>query len=91
MTKKYQAVWIEWIDSVMKLPVWFPTGKLIEETSNPSEKFYTLSYLVNENKKEYILASSIHFDEEGSVISFGQIFTIPKGCVTKMKKIKIIP
>lgn len=87
---KYQAVFIEWIDSTMKMQIWVSTEKLIDETKNPSSKFRTISYLVNENKLEYILASSIHY-ENGEIVGFGQIFTIPKGCVTKMKKIKINP
>ncbi len=90
MTKKntYHAVWVEWIDSTMKLPVWFPTKKMLDETKEPNDKFHTVSYLVNQNKKEYVFASSVHFDNDG-VINFGQVFTIPKGCVITMKKIKI--
>lgn len=84
----YKAVYVEWIDSTMKLPVWFSTERLVEKTHSPEDKFQTVSYLVNENKLEYIFASSIHFDEDG-VVGFGQVFTIPKGCVTKMKKITI--
>ncbi len=84
---KYQAVYIEWIDSTMKLPVWFTTGKLVDETKEPKDKFQTVSYLVNQNKQEYILASSIHLDDDG-VVNFGQVFTIPKGCVIKLVKIK---
>lgn len=81
--KKYKAMYVEWIDSTMKLPVWFTTGKLDEETKEPSDRFQTISYLVRENDKEYIFASSIHFTDN-EVSSFGQIFTIPKGCVIKM-------
>lgn len=91
MTKevgKYKAVYVEWLDSTMKLPVWFSTKKLLDETSKASDKFQTVSYLVNQNKQEYVFASSIHFDSDG-VIGFGQVFTIPKGCVTKLKRIKI--
>lgn len=87
--RKYQAVYIEWIDSALKLPVWHVTGRLMDETKNITSVFKTVSYLINENKHEYILASSIHFDE-GEVIQFGQVFTIPKGCVLKLKKIKIL-
>ena len=39
---------------------------------------------LNENKLEYVFCASIHF-EEGSAVSFGKVFTIPKGCVTKLK------
>lgn len=86
ITRKYRAVWIEWIDSTMKLPVWFTPYKLIEETKEPKDKFYTIGYLVHENKKEYVIAGSIHFND--GVENFGQVFTIPKGCVIKMKNIK---
>ncbi len=86
---KYQAVYIEWLDSTMRLPAWHSTGNLIEETRQPQDTFKTVAFLVSQNKHEYILANSIHLSE-GDVIQFGQVFTIPKGCVTLIKKIKII-
>ncbi len=85
----YQAVYVEWLDSCMKTPVWFSTGELLEGTKSVRDTFKTVSYLVNQNKYEYIFASSIHFDKDNDAVSVGQIFTIPKGCVTKMIKIKI--
>ena len=87
---KYQAVYIEWIDSVMKLPVWHSTGDLFETTKEISSIMQTVGYLVNQNKHEYILTGSIHFDG-GQAVQFGQVFTIPKGCVTKLIKLKINP
>lgn len=88
MTNKYQAVYIEWIDSVMKLPVWHSCDDLLGITKDISSIMHTIGYLVNENKNEYVLSGSIHFDG-GEAIQFGQVFTIPKGCVLKMQKIKI--
>lgn len=85
---KYQAVYVEWIDSTMKVKVWHSTKGLIDETSKPHDTFRTIAYLVNQNTLEYIFASSIHSDEDG-VCGFGQVFTIPKGCVTKLKKVVI--
>lgn len=85
---KYQAVYIEWIDSALKLPVWLNTEKLLEETIKPHDKYQTIAYLVGGNDLEYALAASIHFDD-GEAVQFGNVFTIPKGCVTKLKNIKI--
>lgn len=89
MSNKYQAVYIEWIDSTIKSQVWHTPSDLLNETKEVVSNFQTIAFLVNENKHEYILASSIHFDA-GEAIQFGQVFTIPKGCVLKMQKIKIL-
>ena len=86
--KRYKGVCVEWIDSTMRKQVWFSVGQLLEDTKAPQDRFCTIAYLVSENKLEYIFASSVHFEEEEAV-EFGQIFTIPKVCVLKIKNIKI--
>lgn len=85
---EYKAVYVEWLDSCMRKQVWWGGKDLIEETKKPRDKFQTVSYLVNQNKHEYVFASSVHF-EDGEAVSLGQIFTIPKGCVTKLKLLEI--
>lgn len=85
---KYQAFYVEWLDSTMTSPVWHTVENLHNNTKEVTDTFQTVSHLVNENKLEYIFAASIHF-VENDVVSFGQIFTIPKGCITKMTKIKL--
>jgi len=85
----YQAIYLEWLDSTMKLPVWHTTGNLVDSTKSPKDFFKTTGWLVNQNKHEYIICASLHFDENGGLVNMGAVLTIPKGCVTKIVKIKI--
>jgi hypothetical protein len=86
----YKAVFIKWYDSMSVKQVWWNLGDLIDEVRSMEEGdyFYTLAYLVMENKNSYIFANSIHFEDK-KVISFGKLFTIPKGCVEYIKPVNI--
>jgi hypothetical protein len=86
---EHYPVYIEWLDSALKLPVWHTAEDLFEETKETSDTFNTLAYMVNENELEYFVASSLQFNE-GVVASYGQVFSIPKGCVTKVVKLNKI-
>lgn len=83
-----QAKYVEWIDSTMKPQVWWDVEELIKEVSEQKSVFKTIAYLAYETKDEYIFANSIH-NNDGVVVSFGQIFSIPKGCVLKIKNVSI--
>lgn len=80
----YKAAYVEWVDSTMRSTVWWKAQDLFDDTKKAQDTFQTVSYLVNENSLEYIFCGSIHF-QEGKAVAMGQIFSIPKGCVTKLK------
>lgn len=82
-----KIVFVEWLDSISQAQVWFSPDTIRDTFKEPTDKIYTIAYLIHQNKKEYIFASSAHCTEDG-VINFGKIFTIPKGCIVKIKKIK---
>lgn len=88
-TATYKLVLIKWIDSTMRKSVWWGFQELDEsiKLSEREDYFYTTGYLFKETKKNYYLCNSIHF-EENKPISFGQIFSIPKGFTTKITYIK---
>ncbi len=88
--KKYscKAVYVEWIDSTMRKQVWWSVADVIEDTKKVRDKFQTVAYLVNRNKLEYVFAATVHFDE-GEAVALGEVFTIPRGCVTKLRNIEI--
>lgn len=87
--KTYKAVYVEWIDSTMRSRVWYNLKELIDDSKQTEDKMQTVAYLVAENKLEYVFCASIHF-EEGEPVEVGQSFTIPKGCVIKMKPVEIL-
>lgn len=84
---KYAPTYFEWIDSTLHIPVWQDMEEIIERANDP-HRMITIGHLIHETRLEYILAGSIHF-EEGEAIRFGDIYSIPKGCVLKKKKITI--
>lgn len=85
---KYERVWIKWIDSTMRKKVWWSPQEILDEIkiSEKQDFMYSVGYLFKETKSYYYLCNSIHF-EEGMAVSFGQIFSIPKGCMIQIKKI----
>jgi len=84
----YKRVCISWIDSTMRKQVWW-NYKDLDDDINGSENediFYSVGYLFKETKLHYYLANSIH-SENKSIVSFGSIFSIPRGCVLKVDKL----
>lgn len=86
---QYKRVLITWIDSTMRKTVWWNYEILSKEITEAEkgEYFYSVGYLFKETKLNYYLANSIHFEDKKAV-SFGQIFSIPKGCVIKIEHLK---
>jgi hypothetical protein len=85
----YKRVLITWIDSTVRKTVWWNYEVLNREITEAEkgEYFYSVGYLFKETKLNYYLANSIHFEDKKAV-SFGQIFSIPKGCVLKIEHLK---
>jgi len=86
---QYKRVLITWIDSTMRKRVWYQYQDLENDIKEgeKGEYFYSVGYLFKETKLNYYLANSIHFEDKKAV-SFGQIFSIPKGCVLKIEHFK---
>lgn len=86
---QYKRVLIKWLDSTSRKTVWWDYEVLNREIikSEKGEYFYSVGYLFKETKLNYYLANSIHFEDKKAV-SFGQIFSIPKGCVLKIEHLK---
>jgi len=84
----YLPVCVEWIDSASQNTIWWSLKDINKEMETVNIKMTTFAYLITSNKLEYIFCSSLQF-EEGRCVSCGFVFSIPKGCVTKMKKVKI--
>ncbi len=89
MENKYKKVKIKWFDSTSYKKIWWNQNDLDETIKESEEKdyFYSTGYLIRETKRHYYLSNSLHI-EDGDVIEFAQIFTIPKGCCESLKIIK---
>ncbi len=79
---------IVWIDSTQAKEVWRGHQEYIEDAlEKEKDRFYSVGYLVHTTKNLYHLANSIHMQDDEKV-SFGGMFSIPKGCAISIKRIK---
>ena len=85
--KNCTAVYIEWIDSIAYTKVWYTPDDILKICRAVTDKMKTVAYLISKNKKMYVLCNSIHL-EKGEKVGFANIFQIPTGCVSKIKKLK---
>ncbi len=84
-TKKYQRVYLEWIDSTQEKRCWIEFTEIEKKDFRiEHQKIISIAYLIKTTKLEYVLSGSIFF-EQGKPTSAGTIFSIPKGCVTKFE------
>lgn len=86
--RTWQLVTITWIDSIqMSTPWWTPLAfdKDVERYEQV-DRILSTGYLFKETKDYFYIANSIHF-EDGNAVSFGSIFSIPRGCVKKIEKL----
>lgn len=84
----YKRMCIKWRDSMSFAKVWYAPDEIFKEIrgSEKSDYIWSIGYLFKETKQNYYLANSIDF-QGGAVIRFGQIFSIPKGCVSDIQNI----
>lgn len=77
---KYNLVHVEWDDSTNTPPDWHKIGSSILKPA----KCVSVGYIVYECKRYITLAQSL---TDGGDCS--NIFTIPRGCITRTRKIKL--
>lgn len=78
---QYRRVIIHWRDSVQAKRVWYNNDELEQLGQQfDSDGMTSVGYIVKETKHVFILATSIHW-EDNDPVGFGSLFSIPKGCV----------
>lgn len=80
----YRRVCVTWIDSVSIRKSWHSNAEILDATDN--DTFYTVGYVIRETKWYFMIAQSVHLENEEPV-GFSDIFKIPKGCIIKIEKI----
>ena len=83
--KKIRKAEIHWIDSTQSNQVWWDIEEYMSNMKKSQEVFISVGYIIDKGKKKIVLATSIHIDDDGDVNRAGTIFTIPLGCITKIK------
>lgn len=86
--RTWQLVSVTWIDSVQRSTPWWTPLEFDEDvkTAEKTDYFLSSGYLFKTTKDYFYLATSIHF-ENNRAVSFGTIFSIPRGCVKKIEKL----
>jgi hypothetical protein len=86
ITKNVNLVEIDWIDSTQNVQVWHNLDDIIKEETESKEVMKSVGYLIHKDKRKHLLANSLHYDNTGKLANrVGSIFTIPTGCVIKIK------
>ncbi len=75
-----KIVEVQWNDSCALSEVWVSKRDLEEITLTPSD-CCTVGYLIQENEESISVAQSINDNQ------FGKIFTIPLGCVHRIREL----
>jgi hypothetical protein len=87
-THKFKLVIVQWHDSMHHSRPWFSThDALVRAEESERDHCVTAAYLIHKTKNLYHFASSLNVQDR-EVVSFGGLFTIPRGCVYSMKKVK---
>ena len=80
----YPRVEIEWNDiTALTHQTWFSKEDILECRMSIC---YDVCYLIKETDREIYTASSIGFDDDGS-IEFGNPTIYPKGCIRRVQRI----
>lgn len=72
--KRHQVVYVEWIDSGYK------GGWNLHETRPQVLSIRTVGYLLEEDKRQIVISSSVHLEESHSPMA------IPKVAITKLER-----
>lgn len=83
--KKWNRIFVEWIDSVKFKHPWWSIEDFIEENKNYSI-MTSIGYKFHEDKYFIYIATSMHW-EDGCVVQFGNITSIPKAAILKTRAI----
>lgn len=84
--RKWERVFVEWIDSSRFTQPWWNIEEFIKETKEYSI-MTSVGYLFHEDKHFVYLATSIHWQDGKDIVQIGNITNIPKGCILKKQKI----
>ena len=92
MKGKVKKVEIEWLDSIQDKIVWQWIDECVRNAKNSKEVFKSIGYLIYQNKKITLLATSLHFPyggkkENKNIEKIGSIFIIPTGAIIKIKQL----
>ncbi len=89
--KKIRLVEIEWVDSSFISKDgnkwdWLET-QIKEMREDGLEKMKSVGYLLDKTKDYILICGSLHFNLKGNAERGADFFTIPIGCVKKVKKV----
>lgn len=82
--KKIKRVEIEWADSIAnRAEVWQDIKDFLEDFED--EPFRTIGYLIRKDKDFVHVCQSLHETVDGEATRGAEYFTIPTGCIRKIK------
>ncbi len=78
---------ITWRDALGNTTFWEELDSIIDGLIGESDLMETVGQIIDIDSRYVTIASSIHYDRDGKPVKAGGIFSIPIGCIIKMRKI----
>lgn len=85
--KTLDIVHILWRDALGNTAFWEELDSIVDGLLEESDLMETVGQVVEIDDRYVIIASSIHYNSLGEPVKAGGIFSIPVGCIIKMRKI----
>lgn len=87
MKTRYKLIKIAWLDSLGdNQPIWQLPEEVKQNFKKSQEHFISVGYLIYQDKKNTVLANSIHYADDGKQIGrIGGIFSVPTGAIFQTK------
>ncbi len=85
--RKPKLVAVEWRDSFSARGSWMSEEISVSLTKGGGQSAVTVGYVVKEDSKGIMLAQS-YTDDAGEERQWGGLWFVPKGCVTKVRRVK---
>ena len=85
--KTLDIVHIVWRDALGNTAFWEDLDSVVDDLSRESDLMETVGQIVEIDDRYVTIASSIHYNSLHEAVKAGGIFSVPTGCIIKMRKI----
>ena len=85
--KTLDIVHIVWRDALSNTLFWEPIDDAISFLNKEIDLMETVGQVIKIDKRYVTVVSSVHYNSDGESVKVGGVFSIPKGCIVKMRKI----
>lgn len=85
--KRLDLVWMIWRDALGHSAPWLSLDETENGLKGGIDIMETIGYFIYQDKRYVSLAQSIQYDENLEPVKIGGLFSIPVGCIVKMRRL----